>query len=83
MPHEDFFEASLIEFSQLIEGKEKTISKYNKFEDLPPHLMDQLKTSRNSEIFLQGKKWRVLEINRDLRSHGKGMHVKVRLDTIL
>ena len=78
-----FFEATLIEFTQLIEGKEKIVSKYSKLEDLPPNLMDQFKTNGNSEFFLQGKKWKVLEINRDLRSHGKGMHVKVRLDSIL
>lgn len=83
MPHDDFFEATLIEFTQLIEGEEKTVSKYNKFEDLPSHLMDQFKTNENPEIFLQGRKWKVLEINRDLRSHGKGMHVKVRLDATL
>jgi len=83
MPHDDFFEATQIEFTQLIEGKEITISKYSKFEDLPSNLMDQFNTNGNSEIFLQGRKWKVLEINRDLRSHGKGMHVKVRLDSIL
>ena len=81
MPHDDFFEATLIEFTQLIEGDEKIIDKFDRFEDLPSHLMDQFKT--DSEILLQGKKWKVLEINKDLRAHGKGMHVKVRLDVIL
>ena len=33
----------------------------------------------DSEILLQGKKWKILEINKDLRAHDKGMHVKVRL----
>ena len=81
MPHDDFFEATLIEFTQLIEGDEQIIDKFDRFEDLPSHLMDQFKT--DSEILLQGKKWKVLEINKDLRAHGKGMHVKVRLDVIL
>ncbi|MDH3610555.1 MAG: hypothetical protein OEM79_02200 [Nitrosopumilus sp.] len=80
MPHDDFFEATLIEFTQLIEGKEKIIVKYDRFEDLPSHLMNQFKTNSDSKILLQGKKWKVLEINKDLRSHGKGMHVKVRLE---
>ena len=82
MPHDDFFEATLIEFTQLIEEEEKVINKYNRFEDLPSHLMDQFKTNSDSEILLQGKKWKVLEINKDLRSHGKGIHVKVRLEPV-
>ena len=32
MPHDDFFEATLIEFTQWIEGKEKTLVKFEKFE---------------------------------------------------
>ena len=83
MSHNDFFEATLIEFTQWIKGEEKTIVKFSKFEDLPSHLMEQFKTNSESGILLKGKKWKVLEINKDLRSHGKGMHVKVRLDAIL
>jgi len=80
MPHDDFFDATLIEFTQLIAGEEKTIVNYAKFEDLPSHLMDHFKTNSESKILLQGKKWKILEINRDLRAHGKGVHVKVRLE---
>lgn len=83
MPHDDFFEATLIEFTQLIAGEEKTIGSYARFEDLPSHLMDHFKTNSESEISLQGKKWKILEINRDLRAHGKGIHVKVRLESQL
>ena len=82
MPHDDFFEATLIEFTQLIEGEEKTIDKYDRFEDLSFHLKDQFKINSDPEILLQGKKWKVLEINKDLRSHGKGIHVKVRLEPV-
>ena len=82
MPHDDFFEATLIEFTELIEGEEKIIDNYDRFEDLPSHLMDQFKTNSDSEIFLQGKKWKVLEINKDLRQHGKGIHVKIRLEAV-
>ncbi len=81
MPHDDFFEATLIEFTELIRDKEKTIAKYDQFEDLPTHLMDHFKTNSDSEILLQGKKWKILQINKDLRAHGKGMHVKVRLES--
>ena len=83
MPHDDFFEATLIEFTQWFGGEEKTLAKYEEFEDLPSHLRDHFKNNSNSEILLFGKKWNILEINKDLRSHGKGMHVKVRLDAIL
>jgi hypothetical protein len=81
MPHDDFFEATLIEFTQLIGGEEKVIVKYGRFEELPSHLMDHLKTNSESEILLKGRKWKILEINKDLRAHGKGMHVKVRLES--
>jgi len=82
MPHDDFFEATLIEFTQLIKGKEKTIAKFDRFEDLPSQLIDKFKENQEPEISLKGEKWKVLGINRDLRSHGKGMHVKVRLDPV-
>ncbi|MFQ5782862.1 MAG: hypothetical protein ACE5GR_07400 [Nitrosopumilus sp.] len=78
MPHEDFFEAKLIEFTYWIEGKEKILKKYDKFEDLPNHLIVEIKENK-SIISLKGKKWDIIEINKDLRAHGKGMHVKVRL----
>ncbi len=81
MPHDDFFDATLIEFTQLIAGEEKTIASYTRFDDLPSHLIDHFKTNSESEILLQEKKWKILEINRDLRAHGKGMHVKVRLES--
>ena len=44
--------------------------------------MDQFKTNSDTEISLQGKKWKVLEINKDLRHHGKGIHVKIRLEAV-
>lgn len=78
MPHEDFFEATLIEFTIWDNGNEKTIAKYNNYEDLPFHLHDELKNN-SLEITFQGKRWNILEINRDLRAHGVGMHVKIRL----
>ena len=81
MPHDDFFEATLIEFTQWDGGGERTLAKYDKFEELPEHLMVHFKTNSDSEILLNGKKWRILEINKDLRAHGKGMHVKVRLES--
>jgi len=78
LTHESFYLATLIEFTTWNGGKEKTIQKFKNFEDLPIELHDELEKD-SSEITLQGKKWIILEINRDLCQHGKGMHVKVRL----
>jgi len=79
MVHEDFFEAQLIEFTIWNNGNEKTIAKYASFEELPSHLKNDLKNN-SPEILFRGKRWIILEINRDLRAHGKGIHVKVRLE---
>lgn len=78
MVHEDFFEAQLIEFTIWNNENEETIAKYNSFEELPSHLKNDLKNGV-SKILFRGKQWVILEINRDLRAHGKGIHVKVRL----
>ena len=80
MPHDDFFEAALIEFTQYVEGDEKTIVKYKRFEELPSHLIDHFKNNSESDIFLNDKNWKILEINKDLRHHGNGIHVKVRIE---
>jgi hypothetical protein len=79
MVHDDFFLATLIEFTQWIRGEEKTIAKYERFGDLPSHLKGD---KTNSEIFLQQKNWKILEINQNIRSHGNGRHIKVRLEPI-
>jgi hypothetical protein len=81
MPHDDFFEATLIEFTQWTGEEEKTIAKYERFEDLPSHLIDHFKNDSTTEILLQEKKWKILEINKDLRAHGNGVHIKVRLES--
>jgi hypothetical protein len=78
MVHEDFFEAQLIEFTIWNNENEETIAKCNSFEELPSHLKNDLKNDV-SKILFRGKQWVILEINRDLRAHGKGIHVKVRL----
>lgn len=80
MPHDDFFEATLIEFTHWFEGGEKTVAKYTSFEDLPSHLIDHFKSNSTDEIVLQEKKWKISEVNKDLRAHGQGMHIKVRLE---
>jgi hypothetical protein len=77
MVHDDFFLASLIEFTEWVRGEEKTIAKYERFGDLPSNLNGN---KTNSEIILQHKNWKILEINQDLRSHGNGRHIKVRLE---
>jgi len=83
MPHDDFFDSTLIEFTEWKEGKEKTIATFEKFEDLPFHLKEQFKTDSDTEISLEERNWKILEINKDLRAHGSGMHVKVRLESAL
>jgi len=80
MPHDDFFEATLIEFTQWTNNDESSIAKFDKFDDLPSNLMDHFKNNSKSEIILNGKRWNILEINKDLRAHGKGIHIKVRLE---
>ena len=59
-------------------GKEKTIEKFNGFNDLPTQIHSELKNDAH-EITIRGEKYTILEINRDLCQHGKGMHVKVRV----
>lgn len=80
MPHDDFFEATLIEFTEWFKNGEKPIAKYYGFDDLPSNLMEHFKSNSDSEIVLNDKSWKILEINKDLRAHGKGIHVKVRLE---
>jgi hypothetical protein len=81
MPHDDFFEATLIEFTQWSGEEEKIIAQYNKFEDLPSNLINHFKNNSTNEIVLQEKNWKILEINKDLRAHGNGIHIKVRLES--
>jgi len=83
MPHDDFFEATLIEFTQWIKGEENSIAKYYGFDDLPLILIDHFKTKSESNIAFNGKSWKILEINKDLRAHGQGIHVKVRLEPVI
>jgi len=82
MPHDDFFEATLIEFTEWVKNKEQVIAKYSEFDELPSNLIDHFKTKSESSINLNGKNWKILEINKDLRSHGKGIHVKIRLGSV-
>jgi hypothetical protein len=82
MPHDDFFEATLIEFTQWVGGKEQTIAKYSNFDSLPSNLIDHFKNNLDSEISLNQKKWNILETKKDLRAHGKGMHIKIRLESV-
>lgn len=75
--HEDFFEMPLIEFTIWENGSEKTLVKYDKFDSLFSHLKEEL-DKNPSEIMLKGRHWKIIEINRNLRVHGKDMHVKIR-----
>ena len=55
MPHDDFFEATLIEFTQWIKNKEQVIAKYSEFDELPSNLIDHFKTKSRSLINFKGK----------------------------
>ena len=82
MPHEDFFERVLIEFVEWDKGHEHDISKFNSFDDLPLNLMSYLKHKPYPLITLKGHKWEIIRIRKDLRAHGKGIHIKVELEKI-
>ena len=82
MPHDDFFEATLIEFTQWTAGKEKTIAQYDSFENLPSNLVNHFKNNLDTEISLNQKRWKILETNKDIRAHGKGIHLKIRLESL-
>lgn len=79
MPYEDFFEATKIKFTCWKKDTEKTLVKYNSFDDLPKHLMDELDEEKK-EITLHGKRWSILNIDQDLRAHVKGIRVRIRLE---
>lgn len=79
MPHEDFFEATEIKFTCFENNVEKTLVKYDSFDDLPKYLMDELDEEKK-EITLRGKRWIILDIDQNLSAHGKGMQVRIRLE---
>ncbi|MCV0393159.1 MAG: hypothetical protein K5790_07740 [Nitrosopumilus sp.] len=81
MPHEDFFEATLIEFTYWENNIEKILLKFDSFDDLPKYLMHKL--DEKSPIFtIRAKKWRILDIDKNIRAHGKGIHIRIRLESI-
>lgn len=82
MPHDDFFEATLIEFTQWVGGKEKTIAEYGDFDSLPTNLINHFKNNSDESISLNQKKWNIVETSKDLRAHGKGIHIKLRLEPL-
>lgn len=81
MPHDDFFEKTLIEFVEWDKGHEHQISKFNSFDELPRNLMANSKHNP-SLITLKGHIWEIMSIKRDLRAHGHGVHVKVAIEKI-
>ncbi len=82
MPHEDFFEKILIEFVELKKGQERVVAKFKTFSELPVNLKFNSKNKPYPLITLKRSKWEILGINRDLRAHGKGIHMKVKLEKI-
>ncbi|WP_297441863.1 hypothetical protein [Nitrosopumilus sp.] len=43
--------------------------KYDSFDDLPKHLVNKMKEFETLTLF--GKKWKILDIDKDLRVHGE------------
>lgn len=78
MPHESFFEAQLIEFTILENDSEKTLVRYNSFDEIPTHLKEDL--DKNRPILFHGKRWTIVDIDKDLRAHGKGIRLRIRLE---
>lgn len=82
MPHEDFFEKVLITFVEFDNGHKKEIARFNSFDELPRNLMSDLKHKSYSLITLKGHMFEIIRIRKNLRAHGKGMHVEVELEKI-
>ena len=82
MVHEDFFEKILIEFIELRNGKERIVAKYKNFSKIPVALQLMSKKRSFPLITLKGSKWEILGISKDLRAHGPGIHMKVKMEKI-
>jgi len=82
MPHEDFFDKTLIEFVELKEAHERIVAKFKSFSKLPANLRFNSKNKPNSLITLRGSKWEILGISRNLRAHGPGIHMKIKVEKI-
>ena len=54
MPHEDFFEDTLIKFSTWEKDKEVILKQYEKFDDIPKEITDDL-DEKNPRITFKGK----------------------------
>ncbi len=80
MVHEDFFEKILIEFVELKEGKERIVAKFKSFSEIPISLEKSKKPY--PPIILKGKKWKILGKSRNLRAHGPGIHIKIKVEKI-
>lgn len=81
MNDEDFLEAVNIKFTHFDGKKEKILREYSNFEDLPKHLHDELISGTN-QITFNGKKWHVVDIDKEFASHGNGIEMRIRLGTI-
>jgi len=79
MPHEDFFEAIEIKSTCWENNVKKTLVSYHSFEDVPKYLQSELEETED-EITLKGKTWKILDIDKNLRAHGKGMQIRIRLE---
>jgi hypothetical protein len=82
MVHEDFFEKTLIEFVEFSQGKERLVAKYKKFTQIPIALQIYSKNKLYPLVTLKGKKWKISGISRNLRAHGPGIHMKIKVKKI-
>ena len=80
MVRDSDYEEILIEFVELDNGHERTVAKFNSYDEVPNNLMLNSNQPPNSLIELKGQKWVIIHIKRKIQAHGKGVHVKVKIE---
>ena len=80
MVRDSDYEKILIEFVELDNGHERIVAKFNSYEEVPNNLMLKPDQPSDSSIKLEGQKWEIIHIKRKIQAHGKGIHVKVKVE---
>jgi len=70
----------LIEFVELNEEKERIVAKFKSFSEIPISLEKSKKPF--PPITLKGSKWKILGKSKNLRAHGPGIHIKIKIEKI-
>ena len=80
MGRDSDYEKILIEFVELDNGRERIVAKFNSYDEVPNNLMSNPNQPSDSSIKLEGQKWEIIHIKRKIQAHGKGVHVKVKVE---